>query len=186
MPENLGRNLGGRGSEKGEVKASYALKLKTTAGLYVSIGIKPPKALDQTMTQTPHSWVMGVTKIATSERGHVVYSAKGRRRLVEWNSGLPKRPKLHGNGCAVVRCNPFREAYTQGRKTEGSPKPKAHAGRGSLGEMLTLDKDGRCNNAYDVICMENTLQSAYVKIKSKPGNMTPGSDQETLDGITQS
>ena len=53
----------------------------------------------------------------------------------------------------------------------------------SLEQLLKFDENGRCINAYEVISMLNTLAASYQLIKSKPGNMTPGIDGETLDGI---
>lgn len=50
---------------------------------------------------------------------------------------------------------------------------------------LKYDKDKRCTNAFILISDPRTLRAAYETIKSKPGNMTKGSDNETLDGITE-
>lgn len=44
---------------------------------------------------------------------------------------------------------------------------------------------GQCINAYEVICKLEALYTAYMNIKSEPGNMTPGVDSETLDGISK-
>ena len=46
-------------------------------------------------------------------------------------------------------------------------------------------QDGRCTNAFEVIAKYETLLMAYESIKSNPGNMTKGVDDETLDGITE-
>ena len=43
--------------------------------------------------------------------------------------------------------------------------------------------DGKCVNAISLISNPQTLKMAYEMIKSNPGNMTKGSDNETLDGI---
>ena len=99
-----------------------------------------------------------------------------------WNSGLPKGRNSHGNGFAIVG---VRKIHTEGRKSGNSPKLEAHDGQKSLGEILTYDADGKCNNAYNLLCLNEVLQTAYMKIKSKPGNMTPGQDKETLDGISE-
>ena len=45
---------------------------------------------------------------------------------------------------------------------------------------------GKCVNAYEIISNPLTLRTAYEMIKSKPGNMTRGTDTETLDGISKS
>jgi retron-type reverse transcriptase len=49
---------------------------------------------------------------------------------------------------------------------------------------FTYDDSGRCSNAYEIISDPNVLRQAYFHIKSKPGNMTPGTDNSTLDGIS--
>jgi len=127
----------------------------------------------------------GDISTATSERRHVVYNAKGELRLNRWNSGLPKGRNPQGNGSVIVGTKTqTREFSTKVRKSKDSPKLEAHAGQKSLGEMIMYNKDGKCNNAYSIIAEKLTLESAYMRIKSEPGNMTPGSDKETLDGIS--
>jgi len=39
-------------------------------------------------------------------------------------------------------------------------------------------------NLYSLICKVDMLKLAYENLKSKPGNMTPGINPETLDGIS--
>lgn len=54
-----------------------------------------------------------------------------------------------------------------------------------LRSKIKFDEQGKCTNAYELLSDPMTLVLAYESIKSKPGNMTPGSTKETLDGITQ-
>jgi retron-type reverse transcriptase len=49
---------------------------------------------------------------------------------------------------------------------------------------LRFDEQGRCVNAFQVLNSPDMLKLAYETIKSNPGNMVRGSDNETLDGIT--
>lgn len=51
-----------------------------------------------------------------------------------------------------------------------------------LSKMEVLD--GKYTGLYRLITSEELLFTAYHNIKSKPGNMTPGTDKETLDGIS--
>jgi retron-type reverse transcriptase len=51
-------------------------------------------------------------------------------------------------------------------------------------QQLTFDNNKRCTNAYKFLIEPDLLLGSYGKIKSKPGNMTPGSDTTTLDGIS--
>lgn len=54
---------------------------------------------------------------------------------------------------------------------------------GKIRRHLKFDKDNRCTNAYEIISEVATLVDAYETIKNKSGNMVPGKDNETLDGI---
>lgn len=49
---------------------------------------------------------------------------------------------------------------------------------------LKSDKEGKVTNVWEIISDPEILRQAYEKIKSKPGNMVPGTDQTTLDGIS--
>jgi group II intron reverse transcriptase/maturase len=46
-----------------------------------------------------------------------------------------------------------------------------------------VNKDGRIGRIYEVICDPAVLAHAYSLIKGNPGNMTPGVDKSTLDGL---
>jgi len=48
---------------------------------------------------------------------------------------------------------------------------------------LKFDDSGKCISGYEVIRDPETIRQAYFHIKSKPGNMTVGTDGATLDGI---
>jgi group II intron reverse transcriptase/maturase len=49
--------------------------------------------------------------------------------------------------------------------------------------LLEFDKKGLCTNAFQILSDPVTLRDAYETIKNKSGNMVPGTDKETLDGI---
>lgn len=50
-------------------------------------------------------------------------------------------------------------------------------------KSIQSQKDGKCTNAFKVLSDVRLLKAAYKELKSKPGMMTKGSDEETLDGI---
>lgn len=52
-------------------------------------------------------------------------------------------------------------------------------------KKLEFDSGGRCTNALLVMATPSVMRWAYEMIKSKPGNMTKGSDNETIDGISR-
>lgn len=173
--------------EGGEVEVSYVLISTTTVGLCASVGFSLAQTLHQMLVIMSASVTKDNHLVTTSKRGKVVYNAKGERRFGIWNSGLPKRRNPHGNGSAIVGMIPgiVRSIHTEVRKLDNSPKLEARVGQKSLGEMLMFDAEGKCNNAYRILCESSIIQSAYMRIKSEPGNMTPGHDQETLDGISE-
>jgi len=174
-------------SERREVNALYASILLTVVGLCISIGISKTQALDWMLSAISPSTDKGYQTITTLKKGYAVYDAKERRKLNVWNSGLPKARNCNGNGFAIVVNLQVgaRKVHTEVRKSKGSLKSEAGNGQGSLGEKLTYNTEGKCNNAYQVLSQNIVLQTAYMRIKSEPGNMTPGPDKETLDGIDE-
>jgi len=52
-------------------------------------------------------------------------------------------------------------------------------------QKLKFGQDGRCVNTFNLISDPEILKIAYLTIKSKPGNMTKGVNEETLDGISE-
>jgi hypothetical protein len=134
-------------------------------------------------------WSAGTIRVSqtrlTSERRYESIVAKWVERHWLKNSGLPKGRNPHGNGFGIVGMqNLSRGLHTKVRKPNDSPTPRDRAVPGSLREMLVFDQDGRCTNLMKIISDPAALRSAYHRIKSKPGSMTKGSDNETLDGIS--
>ena len=54
----------------------------------------------------------------------------------------------------------------------------------NIKQNLKFDPTGKCINAFQVISDPLVIKVAYGMIKSKPGNMTEGTDNITLDGIS--
>ena len=50
---------------------------------------------------------------------------------------------------------------------------------------LNSNRDWVNHNLYRLLYQEDLYILAYERLKSKPGNMTPGSDGETLDGFSR-
>ena len=57
-----------------------------------------------------------------------------------------------------------------------------------LNKLYELNSNSEWMNTglYRLVCSPDLLTIAYERIKSKSGNMTPGTDGETLDGISSS
>lgn len=56
-------------------------------------------------------------------------------------------------------------------------------GANSMSYLVKLDSN-KFTGLYKTMASINTLMAAYQNIKSKPGNMTPGLDEFTLDGLS--
>lgn len=99
------------------------------------------------------------------------------------NTGLPKAKYRHGNGAFVVGNY---NLIAKGGQRHYSTKPNADFGvRKSKLNIIELENN-KFTGLYNVICDANFLANCYGKIKSKPGNMTQGVDNITLDGISRS
>jgi group II intron reverse transcriptase/maturase len=113
------------------------------------------------------------------------------------NSGMPESGNAWGIGGFVVGPAKGRTIHTSaflsaGKKAKGASlllsndiKPTG---------LLKLEKLMNDNKAHknlinyrviDIVADPDILKTAYARIKSKPGNMTPGVDDSTLDGINQ-
>nr|YP_009710014.1 hypothetical protein [Coleochaete scutata]QFU80119.1 hypothetical protein [Coleochaete scutata] len=101
------------------------------------------------------------------------------------NSGSPDRGNLWGDGGIVVA----RRGLTTFQAKDSrrlSTKASGPTGPEKLVELRKLHKANPnhiSHNLIDILTDVDLLIYAYGKIKSKPGNMTPGSDGVTLDGI---
>jgi group II intron reverse transcriptase/maturase len=124
-----------------------------------------------------------------------VSNPKERRHLREpiggqcQNSGSPDRRKSGGDGGLVLarfnRGHKPRLSLVKGSR-DISTKISLPAGfekLGNLRELNTTDKTTVNTKILDLVSDINILIAAYSKLKSSPGNLTPGLDSETLDGI---
>ena len=107
----------------------------------------------------------------------------------ESTTGSPKSSDRHGDGEPVLG---------PGQTQPGAQGAKRNQTANHRAEEIRVDRVGTEINAaltslrlkskdhelYSKMLSEEMFLAAYHKIKSKPGNMTPGSDNETLDGIS--
>ena len=95
---------------------------------------------------------------------------------------LPKERNFYGNG-GLILGNRFRiQSITKVIQFKRSLITLA--GNTGKSELKKLDvENGKYFNLYKKICSIEFLELAYIRLKSKPGNMTPGIDNKTLDGI---
>lgn len=112
-----------------------------------------------------------------------------------WNSGSPDRGNSWGDGALVlasntVTRNKISNARNYSTKVKGSSNGFAvdsmPAGMEKLQQLITSNVNNKAlvnTNIMHIMSDLDLLIAAYARIKSKPGNMTPGIDTETLDGI---
>lgn len=121
---------------------------------------------------------------------------------IKRTTGLPKARKSYGNRGIVVPFNMYNPTRVQ-CKTERIPVIKFRtlstaADSFSTDSSTALDKLRRIENLcsenknfivtdklYRLLYDRNLYYEAYNKIKSKPGNMTPGIVPTTLDGMSE-
>lgn len=113
-----------------------------------------------------------------------------------WNSGSPDRGNSWGDGALVLASNTVtRDKISNVRyystKVKGSSNKFAvdsmPTGMEKLQQLITSNFNNKAlvnTNIMHIMSDVDVLIAAYARIKSKPGNMTPGIDTETLDGIS--
>ena len=119
--------------------------------------------------------------------------------MIEYTVGLPKRSNSHGNRVAVVLENCFNgqtlwvratvfprfdiRSYSTGCTTDHESnivkKLEGLFLRSKINPTASVDR-----NLYKLMCDRDLLLIAYNKLKSKPGQITPGISSETLDGMS--
>lgn len=116
----------------------------------------------------------------------------GHRGLSLRNSGFPKGRKTHGNGGVIVAANSSKliRSYESTRKAKDTSLIKRYLSIPTgLDKVKQLVKENQTNTKklnqgiMKMISDVEILKLAYMKIKSKPGKMTKGTDDMTLDGI---
>ena len=101
------------------------------------------------------------------------------------NSGSPDGRKFWGDGGLVVaKKNPLLAKGSRVFSTKGS----LPAGLDKLGNLRLLNTKNTNlvnKNILRIMSNDDILFAAYHKLKSSPGNMTMGVDEETLDGLNK-
>lgn len=123
-------------------------------------------------------WSNGqVARSNPKERGHLKETIGGQYK----NSGSPDGRKFWGDGGSVV-ARPCLVKGSRGISTKAS-LPAGFEKLGNLREANTAITNLVNTKVLDTMSDIDILIASYTKLKSSPGNMTPGTDSETLDGI---
>ncbi|KAK6329607.1 hypothetical protein TWF718_003551, partial [Orbilia javanica] len=115
---------------------------------------------------------------------------KGNENVEESNLGSPKSSDRHGDGGTVKGDERMQlvikgdQQISTNRYQVDTKDLKVQVGR-ILELALGNDRlEPRIKNLYKLMLSQDLYKLAYHNIKSKPGNMTPGIDEITLDGIS--
>lgn len=192
-----------RGTESREVSIMVkAILLKDKFQMFSKVG-KPhcsnrwflalfsTSLLDNSMTAKAYNII--------NIRNEMSYQPKMEYKLLNLTAGLPKGRNSYGNRATVVS-GLHKAAYefmkvnwrksvavsniVSVRKYSTDVQPKVFTKLDSLTNYCLSNKDKVVDRKiYNILCDPYFLQYAYNSIKSKPGNMTPGINPETLDGL---
>nr|NP_150408.1 hypothetical protein PylioMp37 [Pylaiella littoralis]CAC50849.1 orf748 [Pylaiella littoralis] len=117
----------------------------------------------------------------------------GYRGCIYRNSGYPTSRNGYGYGGVVLVARGLKSlimVHESKRKTKGTSLFKSYSslpsGRERLGQIIkiNIENPNHLNERIlSLVSSYDMLEAAYIKIKSKPGNMTKGVDGKTLDGV---
>lgn len=140
------------------------------------------------LIKSGQSFINSIIETELNESGKS--SAKCCNAKYRSTTGLPKEGNLYGNGGFIVSLqNSFccrRKGIQNFRTYKTAATENSLSEHESGTELLSImkrDKRGRYTRLYKLICQKELLLAGYNKIKSNPGNLTPGTDGKTLDGI---
>lgn len=118
-------------------------------------------------------------------------SKDGLIKVILGTTGLPTAPKGHGNRGVIVPAmgrTPGSSVYSYSTSAGGSSTVSTD-GLDKLQKIYNLcvkNKDFIVSDKlYKLLYNKNLYYTAYQKLKSNPGNMTPGIIPTTLDGISE-
>lgn len=108
----------------------------------------------------------------------------------ESTTGSPKSGDRQGDGEPIVgreRTQLTNEGVKRNQPAKTRAEATVHvdkAGSSLTAALVSPKLKTRDHEMYRKMLNEDIFLAAYHRMKSKPGNMTPGSDSETLDGIS--
>lgn len=101
--------------------------------------------------------------------------------------GSPKDSNVYGDGAPIV--GGMKRGIISLKRWQRSFSTSTDAANGHISGAEQLSKlkvrNGKYYGIYKLICDEEILFGSYYMMRSKPGNMSPGTDEETFDGISK-
>lgn len=100
------------------------------------------------------------------------------------NAGFPKMCNHYGNGGSIVGLS-IKHTSLEVNQRSYSTRSCAVKSSGTDNEMsITKLDSNKFTGLYKQMMNRNFIMSCYDNIKYKPGNITPGTDESTLDGFS--
>lgn len=120
-------------------------------------------------------------KQSTGSKKYIAYK--------ESTTGFPKGSNSYGDGVPILvnwkRVHPLNKVGQRTfSTTSAAAVPNSWNISGSDLESRLKMRNGKYYGLLKLVSNPDVLFGAYHIIKSKPGNMTPGTDNQTLDGIS--
>lgn len=145
------------------------------------------KGSDKTIDKSDQS--LAIPNVEKELKRVVEMEPKDDKNGRESTTGSPKPSNRHGDG-GPVRGNKRTHLATKGVQRDNTETLLSGTVsteivcREVVSALDKLRKESEVRDIYRLMCSEELFIAAYHRIKSKVGNMTPGTDKETLDGIS--
>jgi hypothetical protein len=113
-----------------------------------------------------------------------VMGPKGNITYKESTTRSPKEGNLYGDGVPIIGYRPRVQPISKvGQRDYSTGTDAVRDGTVILEKLIQLP-NGKFTGLYKVLATEELILRAYRNIKSVPGNMTPGTENVTLDGFS--
>lgn len=126
---------------------------------------------------------IGASSITSDLQNHKNTGSNKITNLKESTAGFPKGSNSYGDGVPILFFSRVQVKKKVGQRYFSTGTDAANSGTDLRLKLVKLE-NGKFTNLFKTLADINLLLSSYHKIKSKPGNMTPGTDEQTLDAIS--
>lgn len=124
------------------------------------------------------------TPVTLRSQIYINIEPKGGIHCEESTTRFPKGSNSYGNGVPIVGYGLRTQLISKvGQRNYSAGAAAVKDGTADLPKLIQLE-NGKFTGLYKTLATKETLIQAYHKIKSNPGNMTPGTDDTTLDGFS--
>ncbi|MDP5229025.1 MAG: hypothetical protein NWQ38_01425 [Cellulophaga sp.] len=127
-----------------------------------------------------------VTSITSCQQDKYCIGSKENISQIKSTTGFPKGSNSYGDGALIlgIRKSVLFSSKV-GQRTYSMKRDAVYDGT-PISSKLEILNNGKYKGLYKIISSEEMIHLSYSQIKSKQGNMTPGVDNMTLEGISES